>query len=344
MPWRRSRKNGKRRTKRIASQIWAETGPDPGNTAKDILKALRKMAKVMPSDSKKQYAQCLSALGEMIAAQEQETKSAIEDMGEMRDYEKNLATLGIAVSFMARHVTEPLEENMKIVADAEEMGKRINAEGGTMPKSDQEKSANMFQNMKENQSRMLHFMKFVGVLSHHIAQSQNRPYRKAQVDVLDCWNTVLDGFADRQKELGIKVEYDWSNKHDKKAKPKLVVSIDRIDLECVLTNLYLNSIESLSKTGGRRGKVTLHYWHHNNSLHIDFSDNGRGIPKDKMAEIFEPFKTGHQTDRGEMHGHGLGLYIVKKIMENYNGTAESVPAKHGATIRLVFGDIKKVAI
>ena len=121
-----------------------------------------------------------------------------------------------------------------------------------------------------------------------------------------------------------------------------MVKIDRIDLECMLTNLYLNSIESLKRTRGKRN-VICHYWHADNSLFIEFSDNGRGIPKSKLKEVFEPFKFGHNPDNDEMHGHGLGLYLVKKIMENYYGTAEAVDVKEGAKIRLVFPDVTKVA-
>ena len=76
---------------------------------------------------------------------------------------------------------------------------------------------------------------------------------------------------------------------------------------------------------------------------IKFSDNGIGIPVKKLEEVFEPFKFGHNEDDEEKHGHGLGLHIVKRIMENYNGDAEAIPRKEGAMIILTFPDMKKVA-
>ena len=153
--------------------------------------------------------------------------------------------------------------------------------------------------------------------------------------------TVSDGFQDKKEELHIEIIDNWKHPRGNRDIENLVIKIDRIDLECILTNLYLNSIESLRRTNKKR-KVEFHYWYDENSLFIEFSDNGRGIPKSKLEEIFEPFKFGHNHDNDEMHGHGLGLYLVKKIMENYDGTVTAVDVKDGAKIRLVFPNSRKV--
>jgi signal transduction histidine kinase len=54
----------------------------------------------------------------------------------------------------------------------------------------------------------------------------------------------------------------------------------------------------------------------NYSLQITISDNGPGIPSDKMDKIFEPYFTTKEK------GTGLGLAIVKHNTELYNGTVE----------------------
>jgi len=313
------------------------------DTVDAILKKMNTMSRSLPPEQKKQFKLFLGGIGYLTSMQKQETEVKLADMGEMRSYEKNLATLGIATSFMARQVTAPLEKNMELVAEGEEMRERIMEKGWKLSERDQARTEQMLESMKENQSKMLHFMQFVNVLAEHIAQSIRRNKRHTQVNVLECWETVSDGFQDRERELDIIVIHDWSNRYNKSAKEKLVVKIDKIDLECILTNLYLNSIESLRRTKERKRKVTIHYWHHDNSLHIEFSDSGRGIPKSKLEEVFEPFKFGHNPDDDEMHGHGLGLHIVKKIMDNYDGTAKAIDVQQGAKIELVFPNMKKVA-
>jgi signal transduction histidine kinase len=119
--------------------------------------------------------------------------------------------------------------------------------------------------------------------------------------------------------------------------------MDTIDLESVLTHLYMNSIQSLERTKGRKRKIVFDYKYKDDGLTIKFSDNGIGIPVKKLEEVFEPFKFGHNEDDDEKHGHGLGLHIVKRIMERYGGTAEALPHNLGAMIKIRFPDITKVA-
>jgi len=313
------------------------------DTIDAILKTLDNLAKKLPPQEKKQFQTSMRGLIDLSSMQTEDVEKKLLDMGEIRSYEKNLATLGIATSFMARQVTEPLEKNMEIIAEGEEMRAKIKNQDWKLSQKEITRSEKMLESMKENQSKMLHFMKFVGVLAEHISQSIRRSKRYTQVEVLECWKTVSDGFQDRKKELDIAIDDVWSNRYTKRDEERLTVKIDRIDLECILTHLYLNSIESLRKTRGSKRLVTFHYWYHDNSLNIEFSDTGIGIPKSKLEEVFEPFKFGHSLDRDEMHGHGLGLHLVKKIMENYDGTAEAIDVSQGAKIKLVFPGIKKVA-
>jgi len=71
----------------------------------------------------------------------------------------------------------------------------------------------------------------------------------------------------------------------------------------------------------RGGKVT-----------IDFIDNGRGIPKDAQALIFEKFA--RLTDGNRAGGAGLGLAICREIMTNLGGTISYLPGQGGAAFRV----------
>jgi len=52
---------------------------------------------------------------------------------------------------------------------------------------------------------------------------------------------------------------------------------------------------------------------------IAVKDQGRGIPRDKLAEIFEPYKQVEASDASEKGGTGLGLAICKKIITAHGG-------------------------
>ena len=314
---------------------------NPDDTVDVLCSKMKKITSSLTGEQKNNAKMTLDAIQTLNQTQKEESERVLSEIGEIRSYEKNLATLGIATSYMARQVAEPLEKNMQIVSKSEDMREKIKERDWKMTEKEIIQSEKMLNDMKNNQNQMLHFMKFVSVLADHISKSISRNKRYTQVNVLECWQTVSDGFQDKKEELRIETLCNPSHPRNKHDIRDLVIKIDRIDLECILTNLYLNSIESLRRITGKR-KVECHYWHDGNSLFIEFSDNGRGIPKSKLEEIFEPFKFGHNQDNSEMHGHGLGLYLVKKIMENYDGTATAVDVKEGAKIRVVFPNVTKV--
>ncbi len=85
------------------------------------------------------------------------------------------------------------------------------------------------------------------------------------------------------------------------------------ELNQIWTNLIHNSIQALNG----KGNITIHIHtiENNSILSISIEDNGPGIPKEIQEKIFEPFFT--TKPRGE--GSGLGLHIIKKILEKHNG-------------------------
>ena len=50
------------------------------------------------------------------------------------------------------------------------------------------------------------------------------------------------------------------------------------------------------------------------------ADRGPGIPADEQTQIFDPFFRGRRAVRDQVHGSGLGLNLVKKIVEAHGGT------------------------
>jgi signal transduction histidine kinase len=69
-------------------------------------------------------------------------------------------------------------------------------------------------------------------------------------------------------------------------------------------------------------------------VEVDFIDNGKGIPRDKQALIFEKFS--RLTDSMQAGGAGLGLAICREIMHNLGGDVSYVPGQGGAAFRVSF--------
>ena len=301
---------------------------------KKVFKKIKNISRKLPKYEKDAFDRYLGGYVKTSRMRDEGRQKEIAEMGEMRDWEKNLATLGIASSFMAREVTEALQHNMEISKEAEEMMTEQEEKGWDISEADKQRGYEMVETLKKNQAKMSHFMGFVDVFSDHLAKSIRNKKKATQVNVWKCWDTVANAFRDIKEELEIAITEESRD---------LTVKMDRIDLESVLTHLYMNSLQSLRKTKGRKRKVVLDYDYKDGELTIKFSDNGIGIPVKKLEEVFEPFKFGHNEDDEEKHGHGLGLHIVRKIMTRYGGTAKAHPRSQGAMIILRFPDIKKVA-
>ena len=100
--------------------------------------------------------------------------------------------------------------------------------------------------------------------------------------------------------------------------------LDRLRIKRAFINLLTNAVEA-SPEGQT---VTICYHMLGNDLVVDFTDSGPGIAFEIRNEIFLPFF----TTRSE--GTGLGLPIVKKIVEAHEGSLEVLDTPRGTTFRL----------
>jgi signal transduction histidine kinase len=73
-------------------------------------------------------------------------------------------------------------------------------------------------------------------------------------------------------------------------------------------------------------------------VQVDFIDNGKGIPKEAQAVIFEKFarlSDEVRADEARAGGAGLGLAICREVMANLRGTVSYLPGQGGAAFRVV---------
>lgn len=110
----------------------------------------------------------------------------------------------------------------------------------------------------------------------------------------------------------------------------IMAIIDAAQIEDAILNLIINAIEAIENSGYIKIALSLenHSAYHNYAV-ITITDNGSGIPKEQLKQIFSPFFTSKQ------HGTGLGLAAVQRIMRIHNGTIEvSSKVGTGSTFKL----------
>jgi len=104
------------------------------------------------------------------------------------------------------------------------------------------------------------------------------------------------------------------------------ICLDFEMIQQVIMNLVLNSIESITGSGGR---IVIKSHYANGKYMIEISDNGSGIRENHMNMIFEPF---FSTKR---NGTGLGLAISKKIINLHNGSIRVESAEGSGTTFII---------
>jgi PAS domain S-box-containing protein len=96
--------------------------------------------------------------------------------------------------------------------------------------------------------------------------------------------------------------------------PDLVGSEDQ--LQQVFMNLVSNAAEAVEAAGGGRLNIETAYALGEDTVEVDFRDNGIGIPEENMSKLFEPFFTTKKKGKGV----GLGLSVAYGIIQEHGGS------------------------
>jgi len=130
---------------------------------------------------------------------------------------------------------------------------------------------------------------------------------KPRFELLDI-NSVLAETTDTLILTGVLKHYTIERSF---CRDSSYINGDRNLLEQVIRNIEINAAHAM-KPGGTL-KVSTH--HSGGYFDMAFADTGNGIPAELMEKIFQPFF----TTKPEGQGTGLGLPIVKEIIEQHDG-------------------------
>jgi signal transduction histidine kinase len=112
----------------------------------------------------------------------------------------------------------------------------------------------------------------------------------------------------------------------------LSLRTDPVKLRMILKNLVGNAIKFTD-----RGNVWVEAARRHGGIELVVRDTGIGIPTESLLLIFEAFRQAGAAIAPRYGGAGLGLYIVRKLLEALGGAIEvnsSVGDDHGSTFRV----------
>lgn len=131
-----------------------------------------------------------------------------------------------------------------------------------------------------------------------------------EINMIDLLNNILAEFKSNADKKKIQVSIKTAENLPK-------ISVDPQKMRAVLQNLIENSLK-YTQEGGMI-KVELQADKEDHML-ITFEDNGVGIPKEQQKDIFKRFFRAENAKALDPEGSGLGLFIVKTIIERHGGT------------------------
>jgi len=144
-------------------------------------------------------------------------------------------------------------------------------------------------------------------------------------------------------EILLKVDIDSFLNNIKKRFEHININVDiefrdnyiflKHDFEQILTNLIENSV----KYKASEVKVKLLF---GKQIHIEVTDNGIGIPEEAQPYIFDKYYRVSRPENLQINGLGLGLHIVKQLVDKYEGTIKVIsPALNGATFNITLTNV-----
>lgn len=166
-------------------------------------------------------------------------------------------------------------------------------------------------------------------LNHHIEKVLNIARNDAsglslkpqKIVLLPFIQEIVDTIKQKNENLSIDIEIDSS------------VSI--IADEFHFTNIIYNILDNSIKYCETKPKILISSFKDSKGLYLKFKDNGMGIPAKNIPHIFDKFYRVNTKKSDEVNGFGLGLFYVKKIIQQHNWkiSVENNPDK-GITITL----------
>ncbi len=128
---------------------------------------------------------------------------------------------------------------------------------------------------------------------------------------------ISDYFSDCVEEVGLDLESkNISLNFTNLVSPDTCVVADPEQMKKVINNIISNSVKYM---GHERGAIDIRILDEGESVTIEIEDNGKGIAAKDIGNIFERFYRTDASRNSLQGGSGIGLSIVKKIIEDHGG-------------------------
>jgi len=199
------------------------------------------------------------------------------------------------VGIVSHQLKTPLS-NLKWVVELLVSGRVDNIKG---------KQLEFFQILKENTGRMLQLI--TDLLTVYRIEEKFE-LKKEKIVIENLLKEVIEEFNPAIKAKNISIKYEVRENI-----PEILT--DRIQLKLVIENL----LDNATRYSKDNGEIKIYLGKKNHNFYFEINDSGIGIPKEDQKYIFQRFFRAVNAKTHQPQGSGLGLYIVKSIINRLGG-------------------------
>ncbi|MCR5627538.1 MAG: HAMP domain-containing histidine kinase [Lachnospiraceae bacterium] len=158
--------------------------------------------------------------------------------------------------------------------------------------------------------------RLINELTFYSGIDANRiPYNFTKIHIVDYFDDCVDEISMDLEASNIELHYD--NYLD----PDVSIIADPIQMKKVINNIVGNSIKYMDK---EKSVLCIRLKDADTAVHIEIQDNGKGISPKNLPYIFDRFFRTDSSRNSSKGGSGIGLSIVKKIVEDHGGRVWAV--------------------
>ena len=246
------------------------------------------------------------AVREIKADADRDKARAVKEEEMRKETEKKLDYIVSQKNFLQKDISDDTKNLESILhhiglttnlikKDIENLVKAINS------KASKNELQNIVKRLSQQNEKITSFSKYFKKVNFNIHSN------KLDVDIISFTNEYIENVYNLRDDLRINREL-LNVKIDLPKGLEHKIKFNPIDMIIVLDNLISNSFKH------RANKVELTWTKSGNKIQLSFKDDGKGISDNIVENIFD---FGFTTSR---RGSGIGLYHVKEIIENLNGT------------------------
>lgn len=299
------KKKIKEEAKKLAKRMMESTQKKRGRPTKHSQAATERSIQRMVEDS----------LGKIIDNEEEHA-----ELAQIR----SLASLGLVVAAFAHELKEirnnadelkKLESKLKVLTPHEKQN--------SLPYTD---AMDIFESLQSDNQKMVHWINYALTAIKSDKRKRNSLKFDAYFQTLkDNWIAAL-----MDRNIILKVDGRIRKLYDFRA--------FEVDMDTIFSNLISNSIDAFNNlTILREREISIQARLEDENISIKYSDTATGLPdifQQDKEQIFLPFVTSKRDAKGNNIGTGLGMYLVKEVVKEYEGEIKVLSPRIGFQLEI----------